>query len=149
MFKNFLNSCINRLILWLDAIKTKFLTTESPPELDLQDIQKFFEDYIGLIIVGFESYRSEIEDLDDLITGTMITKIFADQQQISISIANLYGGDLGELILHPTAGGYFAARADDASPTKASQFRLYFVGENYIEYLDANGIGQVEFVTEK
>lgn len=146
MFKKILNELANKMVIFLDNLRIKFLMNDELERMDLNDVQKFFEDYIGLVIVGFESYREEIDDFDDDLAAKMITAIKHDDENVYIILSKLHGGgQAGQLILSPSLYGLFTAKMGQADPERDSQYKIFFVGDQHIEYLDGEELAVITY----
>lgn len=114
-------------------------------ELALDEIADLFEDYIGLVITKFESYKIGVPDLSQLLPGKMITKVELENDKIIISLASISSDRNNKLIITLTEGGFFSAVEKADSLHRSAKYRIIFVGGDAIEYIDTEAEVLVDF----
>jgi hypothetical protein len=145
--RNFIKNILNKILGYLISFRDKYLTEDTISEgLELDEIRDAFEDYIGLIIVNFETYDDDISDIENQIAGKMVTRITSDRKNIHIGLSSLTGNSGGQISLKPTITGQFAERMDDGMmPIWSAKYKITFVGGACIEYIDTHDTGSVSF----
>jgi hypothetical protein len=124
----------------------KFLDTEEETEFELEEIRAAFEDYIGLIIVGFEAYDDAILDIEEGVIGKYVSEVNADREKLHLKLVNISGQYGGSVSLRPTITGQFSERVDDGMmPNWAAKYKITFVGGACIEYTDTHSTGSVSY----
>jgi hypothetical protein len=117
-------------------------------EFDLEPIRDFLDEYVGLVVVGFKGFKSDVVDLDQHISYSMITNISNKSNFLEIQLSSITGKKVGSLKLEVSLTGQFAERRGEEFPLWASRYRLEFYGGNSIEYIDTEDKGNIFFVAE-
>ena len=143
--KKILEKILGRIKNFFLNLKSK-LMGKRDKDYSLEEVRDAFEDYIGLIIVEFEAYDDNIEDIEEDILGKMITQIDTDNKNIYIGLADLSGNRGGFISLEPTITGRFAERIDDGMMSNwSAKYKITFIGGASIEYMDTQRTGSVSY----
>ncbi len=106
-------------------------------EMDLEPIKEVFEDYIGVIIVGFERFQRNVPNLEANIVKKMIVEVQSSEKEILLKLVNINdNSDGGVIILTPNITGEVEELENDVEPDDTAVFRFVFYGGNAIDYLD-------------
>lgn len=131
------------------TILKKLNIDDSPePEIEninVQGLQEFFEDFIGVIMVGFNSYNQSILNLNNLIQAKMITSVRFEKNSFWIELTNLSNLPGGFIKITPTKAGQFMELEANSAPTIDSMYRILFLGGDAFEYLDTEKGGSITF----
>jgi hypothetical protein len=112
-------------------------------EFNLEPAKDFMETYIGVAIIGFETYHEDVEDLNDDVFGKIVVAVSVEGDSLLLKLNSLNGKPAGMLELAPSTKGQFAENTD--GPIWASRYRIVFFGGDFFEYIDHAFEGSLHF----
>jgi len=130
------------------ATSIEELIEEEKPELDLEPLHGFMDDYIGMMVLGMKGYADdttlEIEEIEEF-----QCKIISDCKLVNDAIEwhlnDIGGKPAGYLRIEPSRHGSFAERDAGDVPVWSSRYRIFFYGGETLEYLDTEKMGSIEY----
>ena len=96
--------------------------------LELVPVQKFLEDFIGVIIVGFDSFNDKIKDLQADIQGKMVVGVELKDKDLWIKLSKINGKPGGYLKVSPTIFGQFTEGSERDHAMVDALYQLNFYG---------------------
>lgn len=151
---------------WLEKAKKKLLgywfLTDLEVELDLKDedlietpietdefelegVKEFLEDFLGVVIIGFETYDPSVPNLESDIEAKLISEVSLDGENFTLGLSSLNGVPAGSLVISPSIEGQFAESIVDERALNNSMYRLIFYGGDSFDYLDSTKKGTVVY----
>jgi hypothetical protein len=115
------------------------------PEYDLEPIRSFIDEYIGLVIVNFTPFKNDVENLENNLSGKIITGVKILENKLQIKVVSLSGKTNGVIEMSPSLTGQFAERYNQDDPDSSSRYRIIFLGGHSIEYLDNEDNGSITY----
>lgn len=124
------------------------LNDELPDDyvMDLNPVKDFFDEYIGQLILGYEVFDEQLDDLEDQVSPSIIESTSIKGNALYIKLSKLDGKQKGYLKLEPTREGEFAQRFSEDHAIWASRYRILMYDGVVVEYLDSNNEGRALFV---
>jgi hypothetical protein len=116
---------------------------------ELLPVKDFFDEYIGVIITGYDVFADDLEDLELKICPSIISSVNIDNENIYIELININGTNKGCLKITPTRKGEFAQRGSNDKEIWASRYRINLYGGESIEYLDSDHKGIALFIEDQ
>lgn len=124
--------------------------TDEEVKIYLDEVYGLFSDYIGVAISGFDSFNDSIENLERKIGPfkgmiNMISSVEVDDKHVWVRLHNFDGKHGGYIKISPSPTAQFSEKQSSSEPDKSAAYRIKFVGDDCIEYVDQDGKGQVSF----
>lgn len=141
---------LNSLLEKIKLCKEIFFPKQERPlddfsALDLIPVQKFLEDFIGVIIIGFETYNDQIKNLERDIQAKMVVGVEVRDKDIWLKLSKINGKAGGYLKISPTVFGQFAESSDKDQAMVDALYQLTFYGGVVLEYTDFKGKGMIKY----
>jgi hypothetical protein len=116
----------------------------------LDALSELFNEYIGVTISGFITYKDEVPDLESKVGPgkgvlNIISGVEVDGRHLWLKLSSYNGKHGGYLKISPSLSGQFIERKPDEEPEKTTRYRIRFVGDDCIEYLDDDGQGEISY----
>jgi hypothetical protein len=111
----------------------------------LGSVRELFEDYIGIPIVGYITFKDGTLDLEKKVITKIITSVKIDGSVVVLTLSKPDATYGGYVKLSPVANGQFSEIKSDEESTPASHYRISFYGGDSIEYQDKNRVGQIYY----
>lgn len=124
--------------------------TKEQVKIYLNEVHELFSDYIGIAISGFDSFNDSVENLERKIGPfkgmiTMISSVEVDGKHVWVRLHNFDGKHGGYIKISPSPTAQFSEKQSSSEPGKSAAYRIKFVGDDCIEYVDQDGKGEVSF----
>lgn len=120
----------------------------SKTKVVLDDVDEFFQSYIGVLITGFTTFHDEIEDIEMFLQAKMIVSTVIRGESLCIGLARPNGQSAGHIKLSPKVDSRFLDSDGVEEPTLRTRYRLYFYGGDCLEYIDADDLGMISYHSE-
>jgi hypothetical protein len=122
---------------------------EHKEELDLEPLQEYMSDYIGMIVLNIKGFSEDIKIQDtDKIHCKIISDCILVKDSIELHLTYPDGKPSGYLKISPSKHGSFAEREPGSIPIYSSRYRIFFYGGETLEYLDTEKQGSIEYFGE-
>jgi hypothetical protein len=139
-----LNDIVKKIMEFLNKIRSKIFGTPLIEEFNLGEIVAAFQDYIGLIIIDFESNNEEIPNIKEKVYGKMVTSIYTDNKEIYLALTDVSGNPAGIVTIAPTLHGEFIEMVEGGPVAMwMTQYKITFIGGAVIEYIDPTNSGTI------
>lgn len=127
---------------------------EEPQQFMLEPLKDLFASYVGVVVTGFITYKPDVLDLEKRIAPgkgvlKLVSDIEYDQKDLWIKLNTHNGGHGGYIKISPSINGQFVEKPSDEDPDKMARYRIKFMGEDCVEYIDADNLGQISFFNGK
>jgi hypothetical protein len=152
--KRLLDKYINLGIVFEDVLSQAtegediqdILAEEDDDELDLEPLQEFMSDYIGMLVIGVKGFSEDttLEQAED-IQCKIVSDCKVESGSIVFQLSGVTGVTTGYLKLSPSKHGSFAEREPSDIPMYSSRYRIFFYGGDTLEYLDGEKLGSIEY----
>ena len=116
----------------------------------LDELSELFDEYVGVSISGFISYKSSVPDLEQKIGPkkgilNILSGVEKDGKSIWLRLNTYSGKHGGYLKISPSLSGQFSERSAAEDPDKMAKYRIKFAGEDCIEYSDQDDKGEISY----
>ena len=113
--------------------------------LELVPVKSFLEDFIGVIIVDFNTLNDDIEDLAKDVQAKMVVGVEIKDKDIWIQLSKINGRPGGYLQISPTIFGQFAESSNREQAMVDALYQFNFYGGLVLEYTDFKGKGTISY----
>lgn len=148
-------SFLNKLLSLAERVRLFFANKISfvfsllrEEKLELAPVIRLFETYIGVFVVGFESFDGRVPNIGTFVDSMMVTDVIGDGNSVYLTLAKSSGAYGGHIKLCLTKNGQFSEIDDANTPSLLSRYRIYFYGGDCIEYSDTDNKCNVSYGTE-
>ncbi len=114
-------------------------------QTDLNRIKKYLDETIGNVIVAYEAFDPEIEELEPFIKNKVISRAKVIDGFVRLELNDLNGNKSGFIDLVLSPAGSFSEKRNEDEEEADSVYRIIFMNGFCLEYIDPSWLGEVYY----